>query len=475
MSPHFSRKRTREKWGTHSFDLSYGVQTVQGFMRRSIYNFDIPDRTFRTADLGAASFVRLLWFGLLVVCLLKSFPAFAADWTVPEQQLARKIVAVTGPGTVALTFENHSSLGRRDSDIIQNGLRSALGQAGIRFATPEQAAASITISLSENLSSYVWVAEIHQTAAESAVVMVSAARSGRFAAARDSMPITLNKTLLWTQNDRILDVATLEESSTPTRIAVLSAENVSFYRWIGGKWQGEQVLTISHSKPWPLDLRGRLLLTKDRLLDAYLPGVVCHSNTGSTTALNCREGDDPWPISQALMFGSNSTVPNSSSSGATATPNLSAFFASTRNFFNGIVTPAIGKFSTVPKFYSAAFVPRERYSLWLFAGTDGKVHLVDGMSDQPSLPDWGSDIATLKTSCGAGWQVLATGASRDGDFVRSYEFPDRDAVAVSPVVEFSGNVSALWTESRGDSAIAIVNNRETGSYEAYRLGVACNQ
>src|SRR5262249_34523117 len=155
---------------------------------------------------------------------------------------------------------------------------------------------------------------------------------------------------------------------TPTRIAVLSPESVSFYRWAaGGKWQGEQVLPISHSKPWPLDLRGRLVLTKDRLLDAYLPGVVCHSNAGSSLAMNCREGDDPWPISQAWMFGSGSMFSGSSSSGSTTAPNLAAFFASTRNFFTGVVTPAIGKFGTVPKFYSAAFVPREKYALWMFA------------------------------------------------------------------------------------------------------------
>jgi len=444
-------------------------------MRPSIYNLGIPDRTFRTADVGAGSFVRLLLFGLLLGCLLTSFPAFAADWAVPEQQLARKIAAVTGPGTVALTFENRSSLGRRDGDIVQNGLRSALEQAGIRFATAEQAGASITISLSENLSSYVWVAEIHQSAAESAVVMVSAPRSGRFTVARDSTPITLNKTLIWTQSDRILDVAILEESNTPIRIAVLSAENVSFYRLVSGKWQGEQVLAISHSKPWPRDLRGRLVLTKDRLLDVYLPGVVCHSNPGSSMTMNCREGDDPWPISQAWMFAGSSSPPSSSLSGNAAAPNLSAFFAPTRNFFTGVVTPAIGKFSTVAKFYSAGFMPREKYALWLFAAADGKIHLVDGMSDQTSLLDWGSDIATLRTSCGAGWQVLATSTSGDGDSVRAYEFPDRDPVAVSPTMEFSGEVSALWTESRGDSAIAVVNSRETKSYEAYRLGVACSQ
>ena len=190
--------------------------------------------------------------------------------------------------------------------------------------------------------------------------------------------------------------------------------------------------------------------------------------------MNCREGDDPWPISQEWMFSSTSTFPTPSASGITVF-NLSAFFASTRNFFTGVVTPTIGKLSTVPRFYSAASVPRERYALWLFTAADGKVHLVDGMSDQSSLLDWGSDIATLKTSCGSGWQVLATSTSRDGDSVRAYEFPDRDPVAVSPAVEFSGAVSALWTASRGDSAIAVVSNRETGTYEAYRVAVACSQ
>jgi len=71
--------------------------------------------------------------------------------------------------------------------------------------------------------------------------------------------------------------------------------------------------------------------------------------------------------------------------------------------------------------------------------------------------------------------VLAASTTRDGDFIRAYEFPDRDPVAVSPTMEFDGAVSGLWTESRGDSAILVVNNRETGSYGAYRLGVACNQ
>jgi hypothetical protein len=81
----------------------------------------------------------------------------------------------------------------------------------------------------------------------------------------------------------------------------------------------------------------------------------------------------------------------------------------------------------------------------------------------------------VKTGCGAGWQVLATSPSEGSDSVRVYEVPDRDPVAVSAVVDFSGAISALWTEGRGDTAVVVTRNSETGNYEAFRLAVACSQ
>ena len=91
---------------------------------------------------------------------------------------------------------------------------------------------------------------------------------------------------------------------------------------------------------------------------------------------------------------------------------MEAFFAPTRNFFTGALTPGVGKFTTVPKFYSAALLPREKYTLWLFAAIDGQVHMVDGVSDQAARLGWGSDLTSVKTACGAGWQVLAASSVR---------------------------------------------------------------
>jgi len=447
-------------------------------MRMAVYNLAIPEITrkslIRASRLAclALTFDGIVWAALLGWAPLTR----AADWNTAEQQLARKIVAVTGPGAVALSFENRSSLGRRDSDAMQNGMRGALADLGIRFVKPEQAAATVMISLSENPTSYAWIAQIRQGTTDSAVVMVSVPRSGRSTVARDTMPISLRKTLLWTQEDPFLDLAVLDDTGTPSHLAVLDSESIVLYRNQSGKWQQEQIGDISHTRPWPRDLRGRLIPAKDHALDVYLPGVSCHSGAaGSALTLNCRETDDPWPITFALSApvfpGAGS--PDRPSAGAST---VSAFFAPNRNFFTGALTPALGKFATVPKFYSAAVVPRDKYPLWLFAGTDGRVHMIDGMNDQSSKWEWGSDIASVKTACGAGWQVLATSRGAQAqDWLRAYEFPDRDPVAVSAPVDFPGTISALWTESRGDTATAIVRNRETGNYEAYRLDLACSQ
>jgi hypothetical protein len=163
------------------------------------------------------------------------------------------------------------------------------------------------------------------------------------------------------------------------------------------------------------------------------------------------------------------------SGASTVVPQMRAFFTPTRNFFTGALNPAMGKFTMVPKFYSAALLPREKYTLWLFATTDGQVHMVDGISDQAARLGWGSDLASVKTSCGAGWQVLATSPGDQADFARAYEFPDRDPIAVTAAIDFSGPITALWTESRGETAIAVARNRETGSYEAFQLAVVCSQ
>jgi len=445
--------------------------------QEAVYNLAIPNVILNSVSRvprGEQTFRIVVLLSVLVLLAEFATIAAAADWNIPEQQLARKIVAVTGGGPLSLAFANRSSLGRREADIIQNGLRSALESAGARFAKAD-AVSAVKISLSENLNSYVWVAEIRRSEVETAVVMVSTPRPEGAGGAQDSVPLTILKIPLLTQADPILDVAVLEESGAPNRIAVLSPTGVTLYSGHAGAWQAEHSAEIPHAQPWPRDLRGRIMPAKDRLLEVFLPGTVCHGM--APLNLTCLGSDDAWPLTVPAFNSGAATGSLGADSATTLSPipPMGAFFAPARNFFTGALTSPIGKFTNVPKFYSAAVVSRDR-PLWLFGATDGFVHVIDGTSDQPVRLSWGSDLTSVKTSCGAGWQILATGADDGpGNSVRAYEIPDRDPLPVSAAVDFSGAISALWTEVKGDTAIAVAKNQVTGSYEAFRLAVACNQ
>lgn len=397
---------------------------------------------------------RLPFLLFLFLLLTLGRSSWAGDWSAPQGQLAQKLVAVTGPGAVAVDFSNRSSLSKDDFDAIRRGLLTELAALGLRFVQAEQAAARVHIFLSENLASYVWVAEIRAGAGEASVVMVSLPRPESAGSAPGPTQLTIRKTLLWSQPERILDAAVIEGS--PPHLLVLGATGVSLYKLQDSRWQPEQVFPLTHSRPWPRDLRGRLALRKGHLFDAYLPGVFCQSLSSSN--MSCRESDDPWPVGTELF-------------------SLNGFFASARNFFPGALTPGIGKQTAAPAFYSAAPLPREKYVLWLVAAVDGQVHVLDGIRDQAmSGTGWGSDIATVRSSCGLGWQVLATRAgSGSDDMVQAFEVADREPAAASSPLEFDGAVTAMWTEASGTAAIAVSRNSKTGKYDVYRLAMACGQ
>jgi hypothetical protein len=414
----------------------------------AVYNARIPHM--------GLSFPRFPRAACILLLMLTHVPVIrASDWRAPEAQLARKIAGATGPGAVALDVVNRSSLAHSGVEEVRRGILSELAALGVRFVSADQAAATVQITLSENLHSYVWVAEIHQGNNEASVVMVTAPSSGPTPVEHSTAVLIIHKTLLWTDENRILDVALV--NSSPQHMILLEPESVALFTFQDSRWRQEQSLPLSHSRPWPRDLRGRLALRKDHLFDVYLPGVFCRSSATAPLALNCYESDDPWPL------GTES--------------GLSGFFAPTRNFFTGALSPGIEKQTTVKAFYSAAVLPRDKYKLWIFATIDGQVHLLDGVTDQTAERlGWGSDIASVQSGCGLGWQVLVTGnGDGNADTVKAFEIADREPVAVSQPLEFNGGITALWVDAVGTGAIAVSQNSETGKYEAYRLSTTCGQ
>lgn len=392
---------------------------------------------------------------ILQIVVLVGFSALAAEWSAPVQQLAQRIAATTGPGAVSLDIVNQSSLSKADVDSVNAELRNRLGSLGLRLVPPEQAAATVRITLSENLQGYVWVAKSQLGNAAPVVAIVSAPRLDIGIAVHEPAVFVVRKIQLWTQVDRILDVAVID--SSPPQIVVLDPSKITMYLFQNSHWEQQQAFPITHTRPWPRDLRGRIVLRKDHLFDAYLPGTVCSAT--ASLAISCQSSDDPWPVGNEQIA-------------------LNAFFSPNRNFFTGALSPGIGKQTTITAFYSAAPMARDKYVLWMLGAADGQVHEADGFNDQTlARLKWGSDLASVKTSCGAGAQLLATSNS-DGttpDTIRAFELPDRDPIPVSQPVEFNGPITSLWTETSGTSAVAVSRNLQTGKYEAFRLAISCGQ
>jgi hypothetical protein len=402
------------------------------------------------------------------------------------RQLAHKISAASGPGAFAFDIANRSSLDEKSVREVSSALQAELDVEGVHITKAEQATGTVEIILSESLRDYVWTAEITIGSDERKVVMVSLPRPPAETPFAPAFPVILKTTFLLSQERPMLDAALIDMPGG-SRLIVLEADAVSVYRHQGaspgsetsagnaiGRWQLEASLPIAHSRPFPRDLRGRLLLRRDHLFDVYLPGTFCRTNSsvGAPLTIACSDSDDPWPLAPVASLASDDN-------------GVRAFFASKRNFFTGALSPAIGKISNVPSFYSAAALPRSNYTLWVFTAADGSLHLVDGFTDQAIRGvKWGSDVAAVHSTCGAGTQLLTSevespryGEKEHDDLrtdnLRAYEVPDRDPVAVSAVVEFVGQIAALWPESGGNGAAAIVRRTDTGWYEAYRISVSC--
>ena len=395
---------------------------------------------------------RLCW--ALSLCVLFSQLSFAADWHDPISQLSAKISAATGPGVVALQITNRSSISSADADEIRRELTATLATSGVRVWQPDQAAANIKLTLSENLQEDVWVAEIQAGANDSKVLLVSTPRTSFAGAAADTPAVTLRPTPLVSQVDPILDIAVVQ--SSPARIIVLGRTAVTIQEFANQRWSVVQTLPITSPTPLPRDARGRIFLRKDRLFDAYLPGLVCHSTNSAPLAMNCAPSEDPWPL-QAQ--------------------GLSAFFSPARNFFTGALVPGIGKQNSAPPFYSAAAIPRANYSLWVFAGLDGQVHLLDGINQQVlGKAHWGSDVAAVHPACRPDSLVLADAADTEPtEWVQAFEFADREPAAVSPKLAINGSITALWSTPAGDTAIAVYKNSSTENYEALQLNLDCSR
>lgn len=403
--------------------------------------------------------VRAARLSVFALCMVAA--AQAATWDEPAASLAKQIAALSGPGSVKLILENKSTVAAAEVPVIRGLLERDLRGLGV-VAGGSESATVIRVTLSQNLQGGLWVAEV-QEGTESRVTMLRVRLDAPLPAA-SGPALTLRRTLVITEPDAVLDAA-MFASPGEQRLVVLEPEKLLVYARSTGSltapgaaapdWTETQTVPIEHSRPFPRDMRGRLVAAQDHLFDAWLPGVACSgSNGGAALAVTCGDSDDPWPLSAGQR----------------------GFYSAMRNYFTGILTPGFGMELT--PFYSAAEVPRPTGAALLLNEVNGNVVLIENSSLAMvnGTNDWGSDLATVRSGCGAGAQVLVdgSGAAAQGDSVRAWEIAGREAVPVSAALPVDGAVVAMGTAVDGTTANMIVRRENPVRYEVWNVAALCN-
>jgi hypothetical protein len=386
--------------------------------------------------------------------------ARAATWEQPALDLARQIAALTGPGPARLILENASTLPASEIPVIRRLLEQDLHRLGV-LSGGSDSATLIRVTLSENLQGGLWVAEV-QEGTEMRVSMLPvplapAAPSG------NGGTITIRRTLLITDDAPVLD-AKIFVTGGVQRLVVLEPERIVTYERNAAAlgtspWIQDQSFPLTHSRPYPRDLRGELVAAMDPVFDAWLPGVNCrgaesNAGVGTSLAVTCADSDDPWPIRSGQK----------------------AFFNALRDNFTGVLAPGFGM--DLPPFYEAGELPHETGAAMLLTLVDGRVLLMDAGVAKPvaGANDWGSDFAVLRSGCGSGAQVLVSGsgAAAAGDSLRAWEITGREAIPVSAPVSVDGVVTAIWPSTDGTSATIVVRRESPLRYEVWNGSALCN-
>ena len=382
---------------------------------------------------GQRGIIHLL--ALLIVPLLVA--ANGVDSAARE--LVRRIPSgIRSP--VSLSLRNLSDLAAADVADVRRLLETELRARGIATAAEGASGDELRVTISQNASGYLLVGEIPRGDTQPILIpwtrAASAARAG-------GSSMTLERTLVITQTDPILDLAAADSG-----LILLQPGRIARFTLDGGRWT-EQETAAFGSLAMPRDARGRLVLQGGAYL-AYLPGAICSGAIAPLEA-RCREADEAWPIYRE--------------------PALRATFARERNYFNGRLYGA----KPVPPFYSAAAAGDAAARLWIFTRLDGRAYLHDaGLDPIGQIGSWGSDVVSIPANCGSGNLVLAArpgdGSEKDG--VRVYQVVERQALESAPGVDLPGPVTALWPADDG-SAIAVVREASSGEYAAYRLAITC--
>jgi hypothetical protein len=408
----------------------------------------------RTPRIALASF--LIFFPLILI----AGPCWADDAsTKAARELAQKIAAQIDHKKkviveiVDLTGEMRAG----DLDDAKKSIEGELRARGLRTAADSSFDAKVRITLSADNAERLWIADFDNDGAHA--TLIEPFERSSFDAKPWASRTHVDRELVFSGNAPFLDFACTNPTTAKEcgKVLVLYTDAVVLM----DSDQNFPRIAISHENAWPRDVRGRINISGSDF-EARVEGVECVGNVGRVATAKCGMQTGAWDFTgpqSEVAFGD---------------------VVSFGNFFvrAGIV-PTNGTKVKADPFYSLSGMEINGEPGWISIGTDSVARLFSEKSGQilGTATRWGSELASVKTDCGTGWQILVTSARdhTETDSITVYEWSGHEFRAISDPLEMSGTIVAMWPAQDGGRTRAVVRNLKTGSYEAYLLKVGCSQ
>jgi len=389
--------------------------------------------------------------GPTIVCQLLGFflifslvPQNARADSLEEaaRALARKVWSSIHATSVTCDFRNLSSLRTAEFANLSAAFQEELQRRGVKIL-PADATVSLLVSVTQNLTEYIGVVQIQRKESTETIMETIGLVNG-LAALEPAFSLVLQRELLFSQDSPILDVVL----DGDTRHAyALGIQEISFYESRDEHWTLTGSERLPTHRALERDGRGLFALGVDSQA-VYWPGELCRISFVDRKEWSCESTTDHLPV-------------------RTVSP-----------------TAIAGK--KLGAWISAAQFETEGKTQIVVTGQDGLARLYgDGAEPVAVFSNWGSEIASVYSGCGSGWQLLVTGKGdwTKTDEIQAIDIKDRRAQSVSASMEFPGPIVALHTPatrtaenpSTNARAVAVDRNLQTGRYEAYQLSITCSK
>lgn len=357
--------------------------------------------------------------------------------------LGRRVAAALHGGQVTYDAQNRSSLDAAEFASVSAAFADELQRQGVKVVSADSGT-SVAMTVTQSPTQYVAVAQIQRKENPEALLETLGPVKGLTESAT-TFSLELHREVLFSQATPILDVFFDADSMIAFALGPLE---ISSYTRQSDHWalSGSERLP-RHQAP-ARNERGFFGFGID-MASAAFPNELCQTYflpDARPKGWHCEKD-----ATVMRVRGVSAEFPDSRNKGP---------------WFSAAQFEADGKVRSV------------------ITGQDGLVRVFeDGSEPVATFSGWGSEIASLHSGCGSGWQLLVTSATdwTKPDTIQAVEFRDRRTVPVSAPMEFPGPIVALHTPGTRAvnpttptaQAVAVDHNLQTGRYDAYLLSINC--